>query len=247
MAVTFLNLGRYGRLGNQMFQVASTIGIATVNKMEWGFKEWKNWDAIERFESDEDIDVGKWFKPLPSVPDGNYERMFIPWGFNVIRLDKTKHYDLEGHMQSEKYFKHCEPLIRELFTLEGEPTDAVAIHVRMGDYVTSNGYHPVCGFDYYQQAIEVMGKDRQYIVFSDEPDKAEKMFPNWEIDRSNTKEALRRMMWCKDFIIANSTFSWWGAWLGWDRHKKVVAPRRWFGAEAQISAKDIYTDNMIKI
>ena len=207
--VTFGQLGRYGRLGNQMFQVASTIGIATRNKQDYCFPEWVNWDAKERFGSDEDVEVGKWFKPLPEMVLCKYITKNPPWGYNVVKLDRDKNYDLSGHMQSEKYFNHCAETIKELFTLEGEPTDAVAIHVRMGDYCHSNDYHPVCDYGYYQQAIDFIGRDRRLIVFSDEPDKAEQMFPNMETDRSNTKEALRRMMWCEDFIIANSTFRWW--------------------------------------
>lgn len=226
-----------------MFQIASTIGIAHANKMGYGFPDWINYDAKERFGTTEDIEVGKWFKPLPGMVDDEYVQMFIPWGYQVVKLNRGRHYDLSGHMQSERYFKNIEGVIRELFTMEGEPTDDVAIHIRMGDYVTSEGYHPVCSREYYDEAIRLMG-DRNYVVFSDDPDKAQQMFPNWEVDRGSTREALRRMMWCKDFIIANSTFSWWGAWLGWDINKRVIAPRKWFGSQAQISAKDIYTDKM---
>jgi hypothetical protein len=171
----------------------------------------------------------------------------LPWGFNVVSLERGKHYDIEGHMQSERYFAHCKELIKDLFTLEGEPTNKIAVHIRMGDYCHSNDYHPVCGYNYYQQAMDMIGRDNEFLIFSDEPDKAEAMFPNMEIDRSDTKEALRRMMWCRHFIIANSTFSWWGFWLGWDKNKRVIAPRRWFGDLAGISSKDIYTQNMIVI
>jgi hypothetical protein len=245
--ITFTKLGRYGRLGNQMFQVASVIGIATRNKMEYCFPEWVNWDDKERFNTDEDIEVGKWFKPLPAYVERQYTEMGLPWGYNVIKLDSSKDYDLSGHMQSERYFLHCKELIKDLFTLEGEPTNKIALHIRMGDYCHSDDYHPVCDYAYYQQAMDMMGRDNEYLIFSDEPDKAERMFPNMETDRSDTKEALRRMMWCRHFIIANSTFSWWGAWLGWDKNKRVIAPRRWFGGLAGISSKDIYTKDMIVI
>jgi hypothetical protein len=117
--ITFTKLGRYGRLSNQMFQIASTIGIATKNKMDYCFPEWINWDAKERFNTDEDIEVGKWFKELPKFEERKYTEMFIPWGYNVIKLDSSKDYDLSGHMQSERYFLHCKELIKDLFTLEG--------------------------------------------------------------------------------------------------------------------------------
>ena len=247
MAVTFSSLGKYGRLGNQMFQIASTIGIATRNKQEYGFPEWINHDDLIRFDTKEDVNVGKWFKPLPGVPDGKYQKLPLPWGYNVVKLDKGKDYDIEGHMQSERYFFHCRDIIKYLFTLEGEPTNKVAVHIRMGDYCHSNDYHPVCGYNYYQQAMDMIGRDNEFLIFSDEPDKAQSLFPDYEVDRSDTKEALRRMMWCRHFIIANSTFSWWGAWLGWDKSRRVIAPRRWFGDLAGISSKDIYTQNMIVI
>ena len=240
--VTFGKLGRYGRLGNQMFQVASTIGIARQRGYEVGFPIWENHDAKERFGSSEDISVGDWFpafKNYPTIdPDGWYE-YFVPWGFRDFNIPDAV--SLVGHMQSELYFAHCADEIRALFTMDDDKAKVpyTAIHVRMGDYGSS--YHPICPYDYYGSAMHRM-KGR-FMVFSDEPQRAWDMLkpllgPDDVLFHGDTRQAFHRMKRCHAHIIANSTFSWWAAWLAGG---EVIAPSEWFGPDAaQLDTKDIY-------
>jgi hypothetical protein len=127
-----------------------------------------------------------------------------------------------------------------------EPTDAVAVHVRRGDYKDLE-YHPVLGREYYDAALlEIVGliglKANGYVLFfSDDPDEVRRMYPNANIYHTgNTIEDFKKMMSCRHFIIANSTYSWWAAYLGAWPDKKVIAPKNWFSPEAPYHTRDLY-------
>lgn len=244
--VTFMDLGKYGRFGNQMFQVASTIGIAEHNGYEYAFPQWVNSDAAVRFGTTEDIKVHDWFvKQLPLVDERrviHHADYHIPWGFQHLKHPDGWNY--VGHMQSEKYFSHCKELIRDYLTLKDErkPLKYTAIHVRMTDY--GSQHHPICTPEYYLEAVNhVPGP---YMLFSDDPMRANKHIAPIVVDKvhiGGTLDAFATMKACKNHIIANSTFSWWAAWLAGG---KVVAPKQWFGpAYSDLETKDIYPESWI--
>ena len=111
-------------------------------------------------------------------------------------------------------------------------SDVISLHVRRGDYV-SNPHHPVQTVEYYQRALEML-PDLDVIVFSDDPDwcKSQEIFQpdRFSISESNTVDAdLCLMSLCKYHTIANSSLSWWGAWLA--KSEKVIAPKNWFGGD----------------
>jgi hypothetical protein len=247
--ITFGKLGRHGRLGNQMFQVASTIGIARRLGYEVGFPRWENHDAKERFGSTEDNVVGNWFpkwKLIPLVDPEPFYEYFIPWGFHGF--DIPDRVSLVGHMQSELYFEHCRDEIKALFTMDDEPDwiPYTAIHVRMGDY--GSDYHPICDLGYYRKAMDrIKGP---YMVFSDEPERAWEMLKPLTsgsdiLFHGDTKYAFSRMKRCRAHIIANSTFSWWAAWLAGG---EAVMPMTWFGpASADLDIIDLRPANWHRI
>lgn len=249
--ITFLSLGKYGRFGNQLFQIASTIGIATKNNHGFIFPYWKNYDHLERFGSDENIDIQSYFfNPLPNGVEGRmFLDRFIQWGYHDVKIHPDQNVSLSGHMQSEKYFLHCENLIKHFFTLKHElpQNDYCAIHIRLGDY--DDNYHPIQKMDYYDMAMSYLPANTKYLVFSDDIKKAKTLFGN-NVDYSEPKhymEDFALMKSCKNFIIANSTYSWWAAWLSNSEDKKVFAPSKWFGPVANLNASDIYCANWTKI
>lgn len=161
---------------------------------------------------------------------------------------------LEGYWQSEKYFSACSDIIINEFTPLSEPedtnkqlsysikkTNSVSIHIRRGDYVNNariNSVHGICSIEYYQQCVKnisVLVDNPEFFVFSDEPDWVKK---HLQLDRTVTvvnHNAPEMPIWdlwlmskCKHNIIANSSFSWWGAWLNNNPEKIVFAPKRWF-------------------
>lgn len=163
---------------------------------------------------------------------------------------------LDGYWQSEKYFSDYEERIREEFSvrapLDGRSLElaeqmrerpSVSVHVRRGDYFSNPvtaAVHQVCDVEYFQRGIAYLGERLEnptFFVFSDEPDWARDNlripYPTTVIshnDASRNYGDLRLMSLCDHHIIANSSFSWWGAWLDPSSDKIVVAPKTWFGA-----------------
>jgi hypothetical protein len=162
---------------------------------------------------------------------------------------------LKGYWQSEKYFKKFETEIRKEFTFNFDKTgyfnngdirkikrmNAVAVHFRRGDYVSNPVASRVLGaldLAYYDEAVRAMTKkvnDPFFFLFSDDPQWVRENFrypKNSQFIESNANQDahfdLYMMTKCKHNIIANSTYSWWGAWLNSNRHKTVIAPKSWF-------------------
>lgn len=246
--ITFNKLGTYGRIGNQMFEVAGTIGIATKCGHDFGFPYWKNYDQVQRFGGGEDIDIQKWFKnPLPLVAPGEYPDYNVGWGYHDVAVPDGV--SMNGHFQSEKYFKHCEKLIRHYFefaTQTKKRIDTVAVHFRGGDY--GGDYHPTMTREYYQAAAKFFDKGFKFLLFTDDPERAKDVIPfEYElVPRGHSMVDLELMTRCDAHIIANSTYSWWGAWLA--NSRRVIAPQKWFGPAAKrISGRDLYCENWIVI
>lgn len=179
---------------------------------------------------------------------------------------------VQGYWQSEKYFNHIESTIRQEFTfkrvLEGEnkrlikkmnSQNAVSVHIRHGDYLTSkaaNEFHGVCGLDYYQAAIQYMNKGVTkpiYYFFSDDPAwvkknlliSSESYYIDWNQGEASYID-MQLMSHCQHHIIANSSFSWWGAWLNPSKKKIVIAPKQWF-KDPSIDTSDLIPDSWIRL
>lgn len=244
MIVTFNSLGRYGRLCNGMYQIASTIGIARRNGCDFAFPYWKNYDHSERFGSNEDIDIQKHFvNPLPLYIGPELPDRFVHWGYHDTRI--TESVSLSGHMQSEKYFEHCLDEVTWYFRMKDEYplSDFVAIHVRRGDY--DDQYHPRVPESYYRKAIAQFPSETEFLVFSDDIQACKEMFGS-EVEYSEGRDYLedfKLMKSCRHFIIGNSTYSSMAAVLGDAKDKRVVAPRPWFGPKyTGITGEDIYRE-----
>lgn len=144
-------------------------------------------------------------------------------------------------MQSEKYFSHCRDLILWHFEMipqsDRDMKDIVCVHVRRGDYVKS-ALHYNLGHDYYEEAMRIMGGTP--VIFTDDAEYCKREFPGIEVVSGDVFHDFYLMRQCKKFIIANSSLSWWAAWLsGGD----VVAPKRWFaGKNAGLNVSDLYCE-----
>ena len=241
-------LGQLGRLANQMFQYASLRGIAARRGYDFGIPpsnfddEWRSHQLFQVFE-------------LPHLPKQNIK--YLDGGNAPVAQETSFEFDqllfdqcpndisLWGFFQSEKYFKHIEDSLREDFTFQQnilEPCkelaesfdNPVALHVRRTDYLTNNANHYNLGLDYYEEALTHFDSDRQVVVFSDDPLSwhDESLFGDDRFLISDSEDNaidLCLMTFCSDYIIANSSFSWWGAWLSNNRSPKVIAPKKWFG------------------
>ena len=261
--IGFNNLGRMGRLANQMFQYASLKGIARHHGYDYMIAYHP--DAVddgignmlrtELFDSfDLKVRTGIWRANTLAERQFHFDQeLFDKCPDNVV---------LQGYFQTEKYFKHIEDEIRQDFTFKDailnpckemmeSVENPVALHVRRTDYVTNSANHPPCTLDYYKEALSHFDEDRTVVIFSDDPEwcKEQSLF---ESDRFLVAEGninytdMCLMSLCKAHIIANSSFSWWGAWLA--KSEKVIAPSKWFGPDNQhLDTTDIYCEGWIVI
>ena len=180
---------------------------------------------------------------------------------------------LEGYWQSERYFVEVAELIQNEFTMKepfGEVSatmadlmaqrESVSIHIRRGDYVSSpstNRFHGLCSFEYYFDAVARMAKtihEPHFFVFSDDPEWGARKpgtlrYPTSFISHNGPikdYEDLCLLARCKHHIIANSSFSWWGAWLSPNPDKIIFAPRKWFN-DNTIDTRDLIPTSWIAI
>lgn len=178
---------------------------------------------------------------------------------------------LVGYWQSEKYFRDVASDIRVDFTFKpplinrnaefaGQiaKVNAVSLHVRRGDYAKNpktNATHGLCSLDYYQAAIQHVAErvdQPSFFIFSDDPswvrENLKIKFPCQYVDHNQGAESyndMRLMSMCNHHIIANSSFSWWGAWLNPDLEKIVVAPRKWFANGNNV--KDLFPQGWVTL
>ena len=231
----------YGGLGNQMFQYA----VARAYQLRTGIPfvvDTKFIYSPRRYElsnlSCSPEKRSAWQRLKRTIPVD--ERITTPEKFNTLELDNL---ELIGYWQDEKYFKEYEEVIRKDFALGIQMNEVstkklkeisssrnpVSIHIRHGDYI-GNAVHPVLTDQYYKSAMEYIGsevKDPHYFIFSDDP-------RYWVNDADHGFFDLELMKACKHHIIANSSFSWWGAWLGTNPDQIVVCPETWFADGSSI-------------
>lgn len=199
--------------GNILFFIASTIGIATKNGYEYGFPEWNNQEYF--------------VNPLPKVKEQSFTNVEIPEG-NFQGFDIPDNSSIWGYMQSEKYFAHCKDLIRYYFTLKpvAEPfKDCILIHCRNYDRkYLGMGFNNL-GPDYYLRALRYF-PDRRVVIVTDNVELAAEKF-NCKFEYTSNEPIVDFYLLANaDYLIgANSTFSWWGAWLS---GAKAVFPKNWF-------------------
>lgn len=139
------------------------------------------------------------------------------------------------YVQDEKYFKRCAAVIKERFGHGIGLTDYNAIHVRLGDYVNSTFHTNLTETDYYQRAIELV-PDKKFLIFSDDITWCIDNFKPAEgveytyVENQNELEDFNMMASCRSIITANSSYSWWAAWLCPNPEKLIITPREsmWF-------------------
>jgi len=184
------------------------------------------------------------------------ERKHFAFDPAILKLPNNIY--LSGYWQSEKYFKEIEDIVREEITLKDAVTsqsiaveqeikslkNTVSLHIRRGDYVSdikANNYLGLCPLDYYNKCISVLGNELgelNLFIFSDDLDWVKKNLntdhQKYFVEHNKTENAhedIYLMSICEHNIIANSSFSWWGAWLNKNKKKKVFAPNQWTAKE----------------
>ncbi|MCY4309434.1 MAG: alpha-1,2-fucosyltransferase [Rhodobacteraceae bacterium] len=181
---------------------------------------------------------------------------------------------LWGYWQSERFFQNCKDVIRSDFEFTTQPQgenleiyqeiqeteSCISLHVRRGDYLDPKfRSYGICSQEYYEQAIRRIAEHcdatPRVFVFSDDPEWVTDHFKlSFEMrvmthnSADQAIEDLRLMTVCKHHVIANSSFSWWGGWLGQNTNKIVIAPSPWFDAyEKTFTSEDIYCRGWMRL
>jgi hypothetical protein len=268
--IGFNALGRMGRFANQMFQYASLKGIARNTGVEI---------CIPNHTQAVDDGIGNKLRTeLFDSFDLNVNIGLLNNGHAPVVVERFFHFDeelfslcpdhvtLQGYFQTEKYFKHIEDEIREDFTFKDEilkpckemissVDNPIALHVRRTDYLSNSENHFNLPLEYYAAALKHFDYNRNVIVFSDDPNwcQQQELFSDDRFmisENTDNRIDLCLMSLCNDFIIANSSFSWWGAWLSKNKNKLVISPLQWFGKTGYTKdhdTKDLIPDDWIRI
>lgn len=266
-----------GGLGNQLFQIASTYVVAweynyipiikNINSSPSIFKDrpvYFNNIFKKVLLIDEELYNKLLFYVINETPN------YTP----IIITDPHKNYKLSGYFQSPKYIdKHRENILN-LFSLNNEyenyiktlyndikknNKETISLHVRRGDYIQLSHFHKNIDISYYTEALKHFDlTNKLVLVFSDDIDWCKENIKCQNIyyvelcdiidNLPNEIIELKLMSLCDHNIIANSSFSWWGAWMNNNINKKVIAPKTWFVSKIDNdNAEKIYCDNWIKL
>lgn len=198
-----------------------------------------------------------------------YRENLFPVNPAFFSLPDNTH--LEGYWQSERYFIQYRDIIRAELAVKSplsgknrelaeeiRGVNAISLHVRRGDYVAderTKAMHHVCDLPYYREAEDQVAQaveNPHFFVFSDDPDWAQRHLklrhPASYLGHNAliAHEDLRLMTLCRHHVIANSSFSWWGAWLCTSEDHLVIAPKRWFN-DPSIDTSDVTPSEWCRI
>jgi hypothetical protein len=234
-----------GRLGNHMFMIAHAYAKALEYNKQFVISK----EQARYIDYDYCDNVFRKIQTIPKLIDnGNY---------NPSVPSNDKHTLYSGYFQSEQHFERYSEAIKTLFMYDGvfeqyilakfpklKSERNIAISVRKGDYLIYPDYHPTVSAEYLNKLIGLFPNTSHCFIFSDDLEWCKQ---NIDTPKSVTycdnllpHEQLWMMSMCHDFIISNSSFSWWGAYLSRCKNKVVKAPQTWFGPKGPASWGDMY-------
>jgi hypothetical protein len=257
-----------GGLGNILFQIAATYSLSKKQNTTCSFPNFE--DHLNYLNADSkynpSLKHAEEYKLIFSKLNCSSPKENLPvhqYPFEYSDFIPENNCFIDGFFQSEKYFKQDRSEILNLF----EPTDSLVkeidinlnklppkfnvIHVRLGDYLNKSDVHFNLPFSYFYESIDKLNSPYPYIIFSDTIEICKKHFiGNQFLFLQGLKDYVELFLMSKgqNFIISNSTFGWWGAWLNDNENKRVLGPTKWFGPEwADTYTKDIIPDNWEKV
>jgi hypothetical protein len=231
-------------LCNQLFQWAYGYALSKNNEVYFDVSFYKNQDHNYSVDARE-YELPKIIKGNIPISNQHILHFFSQKSAHIITDDfnfkkpeikADNNYYLNGYWQCEEYYNKYRDEILDLFywpkAKDFDFENSCSIHIRRGDYVGLQHIHPLQPISYYEKALELIKPKGNIFVFSDDIDwcKENLNIPNVIFMEGNTNiEDLHYMSLCSDNIIANSSFSWWGAWLNKNPNKIVICPKKWFG------------------
>ena len=247
MTLTYSQLGNNGRLGNQMFQYAALYGTAFLRGFNLAIPK-DGHHLLDTFELTSDIIEDS------TKADKTYQEPGFLYDLAIGTIDPNT--ELRGYFQSPYYFIHCEDRIREEFkfksSIENKAKEIFAaikddrptcsIHFRRTDYLDKSRYHHVQSSAYYNRCIQVILQNvpnAKFVCFSDDIEWCkDNLGDAFEFVHNSPAVDMAILAKCDMHIIANSSFSWWGAWLS--KSQVVLTPAKWFGPAGPPDWQTIY-------
>jgi len=244
-----------GGLGNQMFQVATAYALARRTGNEMAIHYDNGWYSMSTDGMHEPLHYKETI--YSNIADATFipEETWTEPHFSYAEIPPPKtDITLDGYFQSAKYFDDYRQEIKNLFCFDSAHDcshlvgdNTVGVHIRRGDYLSIPTVLGFLDVDYYKRAIDSVDGDT-VVVCSDDPEWAYQNFGDQCQISNFTSEIddLYLLSQCKSSIISNSSFSWWGAYLG-NEKQKVVAPEKWFGPDGPQDYQDVYLEGWIKL
>lgn len=250
-----------GGLGNQMFQIAAAYSLAKKNNDSYGFN-FNDCFTPQQGNTSEKY-VNNIFKKIPNTSTNQFTNHYLEPFFAFKEIPYKPNLYMTGSFQSEKYFDNCKEEIVNLFDLSDIDISSVknsldfnnntftSVHIRRGDYLNGHNleFHSPSSKGYYLKAMSLFPNSK-FIFFSDDMNWVRENFAGDNIFYSPFNDELqdfKLMSECHNNIIANSTFSWWAAYLNKNTNKVVVGPKRWFGPAGHKDTQDVIPQNWVII
>jgi hypothetical protein len=257
------NLDKYisarilGRLGNQMFEVATAYSLALDYNTNIQFSlENGIYNSINGESAPPTRYRNNIFRHLKFVDKlENYDTWKEKsYEYEQITYDFSKNLLINGYFQNERYFKHNRDLILDLYKPTEDITNyitekyghlltkSVSVHIRRGDRTKFTNYMPICNVDYYKKSLLQFPDIENIIILTDDKEWTKRVFVDKKfhiIDNEPDYIDLYIMTMCENNIIANSTFSWWGAWLNRNKNKTVIAPKHWYNDDIEYNINEL--------
>jgi hypothetical protein len=251
-----------GGLGNMLFQIATAYAVSIRDNKEFICSR----NEINSAHGEYTNYLNNFFKNLTIIDNLNVRDYHGEINFSY---NKIPEYNVDiillGYFQSEKYFKDYRNEILKYFEIDDETNiylnekygdllklKTCSLHIRRGDYLGQQEFHPVLDIEYYKNSISHFDEDTHFLIFSNDLEWCENnldFIKNKTYIKGNQNyQDLYLMKLCDNNIIANSSFSWWGAWLNENENKVVISPKLWFGHKySNLNTSDIYCENWLKI
>jgi hypothetical protein len=254
-----------GGLGNQLFQIVTTIAYCIENGDNFVFR-YSEMLGDRRTYWDSFLANLKAYTRTIETPAYEY---YEP-SFNYNRIPRSMtNVCLYGYFQSFLYFREIEEEVFSLFELRSQQQAirsemnngrTISVHFRLGDYKDKQEYHPVLPIDYYRDALRLVGYSREDTVYifceAEDREYVKTLINQLDINEdrviyvSDTVADWKQMLMmscCNINIIANSTFSWWGAYFNNNPDKVVIRPKIWFGPRIQHDICDLFPDHWLSV
>jgi len=245
-----------GGLGNQMFQISTAYSLAKDNGDDFAINYGIPHIGLQKSQLYYKDNIFKKIKSTGVFPVVKYNEP----SFSFKQIPYANNMCIHGYFQTERYFEKYKEDINSMFEFPESVKDKVdaflenyknvykvGIHYRRGDYVKYKNIYTCLGKEYYDEAKKLINKGKiVYLNCSDDFNSVEFNIEGEIVKMDSELEDMYLLSQCDSIIMSNSSFAWWGAWLGKNKDV-IVMPEKWFGPDGEKQYQDIYIKGSVRI